>query len=191
LPQAWPNITYCNIYLSALSGPFDHNWRSETPAVHANHSGLNQSHRGQLQIAQSLVASMSAKYERLERQHQRLQPENQGVHQSEGVHNVKPNGPQGARVFCDNDVVIVGIGDGDAAAPRRYAVETAFEERLEKDEECARPRHLLRVDQLLAAPELARGNKEYVELRSKPHPLFDAGTGGITAARPNKYSRGG
>ena len=84
------------------------------------------------------------------------------------------------------------IGDRrHLAAPRRYAVETAFEERLEKDEECARPRHLLRVDQLLAAPELARGNKEYVELRSKPHPLFDAGTGGITAARPNKYSRGG
>src|SRR6478672_7982428 len=102
---------------------------------------------------QKAPASVSAEYEGLERQHQRLQPENQGVHQGEGVHNVKPNGPQGARVFCDNDVVIVGIGVGDAAAPRRHAVEAAFEERFEKNEERARPRYLLRLEQLLASPE--------------------------------------
>src|SRR6476620_12257988 len=71
---------------------------------------------------------------------------------------MKHDGPQGARAFCNNDVVIVGIGVGDAAAPRRYAIETALEKRFEKDEERARPRHLLRVDQLLAAPELARCN---------------------------------
>jgi hypothetical protein len=48
-------------------------------------------------------------------QHQRLQPKAQGVHERKGVDDVKPNGPQGASVFCDNDVVIVGIGDAAAA----------------------------------------------------------------------------
>jgi hypothetical protein len=37
------------------------------------------------------------------------------VHERKGVDDVKPNGPQGAIVFCDNDVVIVGIGDAAAA----------------------------------------------------------------------------
>ena len=48
-------------------------------------------------------------------QHQRLQPKAQGVHERKGVDDVKPNGPQGASVFCDNDVVIVGIRDAAAA----------------------------------------------------------------------------
>jgi len=50
-----------------------------------------------------------------DRLHQRLESENQGVHERKGVDDVKPNGPQGAIVFCDNDVVIVGIGDAAAA----------------------------------------------------------------------------
>jgi hypothetical protein len=39
----------------------------------------------------------------------------QVVHERKGVDDVKPHGPQGAIVFCDNDVVIVGIGDAAAA----------------------------------------------------------------------------
>ena len=66
----------------------------------------------------------------------------QGVHERKGVDDVKPNGPQGARVFCDNDVVIVGIGD--AAAAWRGAVQP-FVERLEEDQKSARPCHLLRT----------------------------------------------
>jgi hypothetical protein len=42
--------------------------------------------------------------------------------------------------------------------PGRYTLEAAFVERLERHEKGARPRHLLHVNQLLTAPELAGCN---------------------------------
>ena len=86
---------------------------------------------------------------------ERLQPQDQGVHQPEGIHDVKSDAPHGAGVFRGDHVVVVGIGVGDAAAARRDAVQPACVERLEIHQERAGPRHLLRVDQLLAAAELA------------------------------------
>ena len=43
--------------------------------------------------------------------------------------------------------------------PGSHTVEPALVERLEKDQDGSRPRHLLRVDQLLAAAELAGGDE--------------------------------
>ena len=60
--------------------------------------------------------------------------------------------------FATIDIVIVGIGIGDAAAARRHAVNAAFVERLQKREKRARPGYLLRFNQLLTAPNLAGGN---------------------------------
>src|SRR5215468_2114332 len=54
--------------------------------------------------------------------------------------------------------MVAGIGVGDAAAARGKALESAFEERLEKNEEGARPCHLLCFEQLLAAAELTRSD---------------------------------
>jgi len=101
---------------------------------------------------------MSAEDERLEGQYQRLKPENQRVHETEGVDCMKHYGAEGARILRDDDVMIVGICIGNAAATRCHAVKAAFEERLEKDKERARPRHLLQINQLLPAPELTRGD---------------------------------
>src|SRR5262245_40378632 len=105
-----------------------------------------------------LPLSMSAEHQRLERKHQCLQPEDQRVHEAEGVDCMKHYGAERACVLRDDDVMIVGIGIGDAAAARCYAVKAAFEERLEKDQERAGSCHLLSLDQLLSAPELARGD---------------------------------
>jgi hypothetical protein len=60
--------------------------------------------------------------------------------------------------------MIAAICIGDAAAAGRHAVEPAFVERLEKDEDGARTGHLLRLDQLLATAELASSD-EVLHLR--------------------------
>src|SRR5215470_6582632 len=105
-----------------------------------------------------LPLSMSTEHERLEGKHQCLQAENQGMHEAEGVNCMKHDGAEGACVLRDDDVMIVGICIGYAAAARCYAIKAAFEERLEKDQERARSCHLLSLDQLFSAPELARGD---------------------------------
>src|SRR5215813_3450214 len=102
--------------------------------------------------------SVPAEHERLERKHQRLQPQNQRVYESECIDNVKDHAPGGAGIFCDNRVMVVRIGVGDAAAAGRNVVDSAFVERLEKCGQGAGPRHLLQVDQLLAATKLASSN---------------------------------
>jgi hypothetical protein len=58
---------------------------------------------------------MSAEHEGWKERHQHLQPKATERARAQGRRRVKPNGPQGAIVFCDNDVVIVGIGDAAAA----------------------------------------------------------------------------
>ena len=110
-----------------------------------------------LQTAPPVATSVPAEHQGLERKQQRLQPQDQRMHKREGVNAVKHGRPQRASVFCDDGVVVVGIGVGNAAAARGHAIEPAFEERLEHEER-AGPRHLLQIDQLLAAAELARGN---------------------------------
>ena len=87
---------------------------------------------------------MPGEYERLERKYDRLEPQNQGVHQPERVYGVKSKASGGAGVLGDDQVVIVGIGIGDATAARRHPLQPAFIERLEKHQKRARPRHVLR-----------------------------------------------
>ena len=84
------------------------------------------------------LASVSAKHERLERKHQRLQPQNQGMYECERINNMKHRAFEGAGVFCNDRVMVVGIGIGDAAASGCHAVKAALEEGLEKDQERAR-----------------------------------------------------
>jgi hypothetical protein len=65
------------------------------------------------------------------------------VHEPEGIDNVKHYAPRGAGVFGGNQLVIVGIGVGDATATGRYAFKPVLVERLKKDQECTWSRHLL------------------------------------------------
>src|SRR5262245_7923561 len=71
---------------------------------------------------------------------------------------------EGAGVFCNDYVMIVRIGIGDAAAGWGYVVYSTFVERLEKGGQRARPRHLLQVDQLLAATKLT-GSDVFLHVR--------------------------
>src|SRR5262245_58659133 len=77
---------------------------------------------------------------------------------------MKNHAPGGAGVFRDDRVMIVRIGIGDATAAGRDVVEPTLVERLEKREKSARARHLLDVDQLLAATKLA-GSNELLNVR--------------------------
>jgi hypothetical protein len=74
---------------------------------------------------------MSAEHEGLERKHQRLEPQDQGVHEAERINNVKNHASDAAGVFCDDRVMFAGMGIGDATAAGRDIVEPAFVERLE------------------------------------------------------------
>src|SRR5689334_17152490 len=104
------------------------------------------------------IASVPAEHESLERKHERLQPQNQGMHEAKRINNVKNHAFESAGVFGNDRVMVIRVGIGDAAAAGRQIVNSAFVERLEKSEKGARPRHLLQVDQLLAATKLAGSN---------------------------------
>src|SRR5688572_4144978 len=88
---------------------------------------------------------VTAEYQRLERQDERLESQDQGVHEGERIHGMKRDGTQRAGVLGDDDVVIAGIGVGDATAAGRDALQPAFIKRLEYCEQRPRPRHLLQI----------------------------------------------
>src|SRR5262249_5461244 len=83
------------------------------------------------------VPSMSAEHKCLEGQHEGLQPQDQRVHQAQGINSMKRDRPKGACVLWYDDVVIVGIGIGDATAAWCHTVKTTLEERLEEDQKRA------------------------------------------------------
>src|SRR4029079_13788772 len=97
---------------------------------------------------------MSTKHEDLEGKHQSLQPQYQGVHQSKRVHHVKGDAAQRACVAGSDDVMVVGIGIGDATASGRHALKPALIERFEINQQRAWLPDLLRINQLLAAAKL-------------------------------------
>src|SRR5712672_395524 len=109
-------------------------------------------------VASSLEPSVTAEYQRLDRQQKGLDPQQQCMHQSDAVDDMQTDFPTCAGLLCDDLLVIAGVGVDDAAAAGRHAVETALVERLQKHEERARPGDALRLDQLLAAAELAGGD---------------------------------
>ena len=101
---------------------------------------------------------MTAEHERLEGKHQRLNPQEQCVHQAKCIDGMQDYLPDCAGTFGRNDVVVIGINVGNATAARRHIVGATFVKGLKKREQRARSRHLLRIDELFAAAELAGGN---------------------------------
>jgi hypothetical protein len=89
------------------------------------------------------VASVPTEHEGGEGKHQRLESQNQGMHEPEGVYGVKHNTSHSAGVFGYDQIVIIGICVGDAAAAGCYIVEPAFVERLKSNKKGALPCHLL------------------------------------------------
>jgi hypothetical protein len=100
------------------------------------------------------ILSMSAEHQILERQDQRLEPQNQCMHKRKRVHDVESEGPKKTGVFGDDRIVVVGIGVGDAAAAGRHSLEPPTVQGLKRHQERTRASHLLRVDELLAPAEL-------------------------------------
>src|SRR3954447_15108323 len=99
--------------------------------------------------------SVAAQDQCLDRQQQRLNPQQQRVHETDAVDHVQPNRPGGTGLLGGYLVVIAGIGVDDAAAARGHAIETVLVERLHESEQRARPRDILRLEELFAGSELA------------------------------------
>jgi hypothetical protein len=57
---------------------------------------------------------MSGEHQGLQRENQRLQPEDQGMHQRHRIHRMKEQPPPGADVFVGEEVMIVGVRIGNA-----------------------------------------------------------------------------
>src|SRR5579859_3711350 len=102
--------------------------------------------------------SMSAEYQSLEWQDERLDSQQQGVHKREPVHGVQRQAAQRSGLGGDNLVVVARVGVGNAATAGRDVVEARLVQRFEKRNQRAGLRHLLGIEQLLAAAELAGGN---------------------------------
>ena len=77
---------------------------------------------------------MSAEHQILERQDQRLEPQNQRMHKRKRVHDMESEGTQSTGVFGDDCIVIIGISISDAAAAGSYAVQSAFVQGLQSDQ---------------------------------------------------------
>lgn len=59
--------------------------------------------------------SVSAEDEGLDRQHLRLDAQQQGMHQPDRIHPMQDDAPEGAGILRCYHVVVAGIGVGDAA----------------------------------------------------------------------------
>ena len=81
---------------------------------------------------------MPGKHQGLERQNERLEPQDQGVHQSNCVDRMKEQPPPGADVLVGEKIVIIGVGIGDALAARWDTSEPALIELLEIHSQRAR-----------------------------------------------------
>ena len=75
---------------------------------------------------------MPGKHQGLERQNERLEPQDQGVDR------MKEQPPPGADVLVSEKIVIIGVGIGDALAARWDTSEPALIERLEIHSQRAR-----------------------------------------------------
>src|SRR6516164_1886492 len=102
---------------------------SETAEKIARNLSPHESTRTSLTLANGCsdrARSMSAEHEVLERQNQRLKPQNECVHKRKRIDDVMFDGMKPTGVFRHDGVVIVGIGVGDAAAAGRHAIESAL-----------------------------------------------------------------
>lgn len=108
--------------------------RRLTPSDPLSGSSAPQRRAARLQPPkQAAIGSVPAEHEGLEGKYQGLQPENQGVHECKGIHDVQRHAFQGTGLLCRNLVVIVGVGVGDAAAARRYPFKSALIKGLERN----------------------------------------------------------
>lgn len=91
--------------------------------------------------------SVSGENQGLEGKDERLQPQDQGMHQRDRVDHMQEQPAPGANVGIGEEIVVVGVGVGDAQASRRDIREPALVQRLEEDSQRARSSRLLRIDQ--------------------------------------------
>ena len=90
-----------------------------------------------------------AKHESLNRKQQRLDAQDQCMHEADGVDRMKGEAVHFAEISRFDQVVVAGVGIGDAATAGRHPVQPALVERLEKDKDRSRLPDLLCLDQLL------------------------------------------
>ena len=81
------------------------------------------------------------------------------MHEPDRIDGMEHKASHGPDVLGFEQIVIAAIGVRDATAARSHAVEPAFIEGLKKHQDRPWPRHLLRIDQLLPAAELAGGDE--------------------------------
>ena len=66
---------------------------------------------------------MPAEHESLDRKHQRLDAQDHGMHEPDGIDRMENETPRGADVLRGDHIVVAGIGVGNAAAARRDIVD--------------------------------------------------------------------
>ena len=75
----------------------------------------------------------------LDRKDECLDPQEQGVHEPDGIHPVQNQTPCGAHVRGGGqELVVAAVGVDDAAAARGHVIEPAGIEGLEEDEDASR-----------------------------------------------------
>ena len=87
----------------------------------------------------AVAASVPGKHQGLDRQQQRLDAQDHGVNERHGVDHVQREPSARADVLRLQQLVIVAVGVGDAAAAGRNVLQSALVERLQEDQDGARP----------------------------------------------------
>jgi hypothetical protein len=68
------------------------------------------------------VALVAAQHQRLDRQQQRLYPQQHGMHQPNGIDGMQPEAFRRAELAGRNQLVVAGVGVDDAVATSGYVL---------------------------------------------------------------------
>lgn len=99
---------------------------------------------------------MSRTDEDLDGKHQRLKPQDHGMHDADRIYGVQHQPLRSSQPGVMKQGMIVSVGIGQTATSRGYPIKATLVEGLQVDCEGPWPGDLLHIDKLLSRPHLAR-----------------------------------
>jgi hypothetical protein len=97
---------------------------------------------------------MTAQHQRLDRQQQSLDPQQQGMHEPDCIEGVQPKTLRRAELAGRNHLVVAGIGVYDATTAGGYSLKAALVEGLEECKDRTRFCQVLYINELISPAEL-------------------------------------